>query len=136
MNLAVHDHWIHHASQIVNRSHLHDFRRTGFGINFDFSNIATIRESIGRLDFFAAMNATLRLSRREFSKSYKAVSTNDRYLALLNHQIFGFRLKKMGGEVMSPLDAGVVKFRAPDGTIAELVQKDRYENLKKHHGVA
>jgi hypothetical protein len=38
--------------------------------------------------------------------------------------------------VLSPLDAGVVKFRAPDGTIAELVQKDRYENLKRHHGVA
>jgi hypothetical protein len=37
---------------------------------------------------------------------------------------------------MSPLDAGVVKFRAPDSTIAELVQKDRYENLKKYHGVA
>jgi hypothetical protein len=37
---------------------------------------------------------------------------------------------------MSPLDAGVVKFRAPDGTIAELVQKDRYENLKKYHNVA
>ena len=46
------------------------------------------------------------------------------------------KIKKMGGEVMSPLDAGVVKFRAPDGTIAELVQEDRYENLKKHHGVA
>jgi hypothetical protein len=38
--------------------------------------------------------------------------------------------------VISPLDAGVVKFRSPDGTIAELVQKDRYENLRKFHGVA
>jgi hypothetical protein len=37
---------------------------------------------------------------------------------------------------MSSVDAGVIKFRAPDGTIAELVQKDRYENLKKYHGVA
>jgi lactoylglutathione lyase len=46
------------------------------------------------------------------------------------------RITRLGGEVMSPLDAGVVKFRAPDGTIAELVQKDRYENLKKFHGVA
>ena len=46
------------------------------------------------------------------------------------------KIKDFGGEVMSPLDAGVVKFRAPDGTIAELVQKDRYENLKKYHGVA
>jgi hypothetical protein len=40
------------------------------------------------------------------------------------------------GEVMSPLDAGVIRFRSPDGTIAELVQKVRYENLKKFHGVA
>ena len=46
------------------------------------------------------------------------------------------KIKELGGEVMSPLDAGVVKFRAPDGTIAELVQKDCYENLKKYHGVA
>jgi lactoylglutathione lyase len=46
------------------------------------------------------------------------------------------KIKDFGGEVISPLDAGVVKFRAPDGTIAELVQKDRYENLKKYHGVA
>ncbi len=45
------------------------------------------------------------------------------------------KIKELGGEVMSPLDAGVIKFRAPDGTIAELVQKDRYENLKKYHGV-
>jgi hypothetical protein len=37
---------------------------------------------------------------------------------------------------MSPLDAGVVKFRAPDGTIAELCQTDRYENFRKHHKVA
>ncbi len=46
------------------------------------------------------------------------------------------KITELGGEVMSPLDAGVIKFRAPDGTIAELVQKDRYENLKKFHGVA
>jgi len=45
------------------------------------------------------------------------------------------KIRRLGGEVMSPLDAGVVKFRSPDGTIAELVQKDRYENLKKYHGV-
>ena len=46
------------------------------------------------------------------------------------------KIKQFGGEIFSPLDAGVVKFRAPDGTIAELVQKDRYENLKKYHGVS
>ena len=46
------------------------------------------------------------------------------------------KIKELGGEIMSPLDAGVVKFRAPDGTIAELCQKDRYENFRKHHGVA
>ncbi len=46
------------------------------------------------------------------------------------------KITELGGEVMSPLDALVVKFRAPDGTIAELVQKDRYENLKKHNNFA
>jgi lactoylglutathione lyase len=51
-------------------------------------------------------------------------------------EIAAAKIKKLGGDVMSPLTAGVVKFRAPDGTMAELVQKDRYENLKKYHGVA
>ncbi len=46
------------------------------------------------------------------------------------------KITELGGEIMSPLDAGVIKFRAPDGTIAELVQTDRYENLKKFHNVA
>jgi len=46
------------------------------------------------------------------------------------------KIRQLGGEIFSPLDAGVVKFRSPDGTIAELVQKDRYENLKKYHNVA
>ncbi len=51
-------------------------------------------------------------------------------------QVAAAKIKELGGEIMSPLDAGVIKFRAPDGTIAELVQKDRYENLKKHHNFA
>jgi lactoylglutathione lyase len=46
------------------------------------------------------------------------------------------KIKALGGEIMSPLDAGVVKFRAPDGTIAELCQTNRYENFRKHHNVA
>lgn len=45
------------------------------------------------------------------------------------------KIKEFGGEILSPLDAAVVKFRAPDGTIAELCQKDRYENFRKHHNV-
>src|ERR1700722_13688058 len=31
------------------------------------------------------------------------------------------RIKALGGEILSPLEAGVVKFRSPDGTMAELV---------------
>ena len=46
------------------------------------------------------------------------------------------KIRQLGGEIFSPLDAGVVKFRSPDGTIAELVQKDRYKNLKKYHNVS
>jgi len=45
------------------------------------------------------------------------------------------KIKQHGGEIFSPLDAGVVKFRAPDGTIAELCKPDRYENLRRHHNV-
>ena len=46
------------------------------------------------------------------------------------------KIKQLGGEIYDPLDKGVIKFRSPDGTMAELVQKDRYENLKKYHGVS
>ena len=37
------------------------------------------------------------------------------------------KIKDLGGEVMSSLDADVVKFRAPDGTIAEVVATGRYK---------
>lgn len=50
-------------------------------------------------------------------------------------EVAAVKIRQLGGEAISPLNAGVVKFRAPDGTIAELVQKDRYENLKTYHGV-
>ena len=30
------------------------------------------------------------------------------------------KIKQFGGEIFSPLDAGVVKFRAPDGTIEQI----------------
>jgi lactoylglutathione lyase len=36
------------------------------------------------------------------------------------------KLKSNGAELLSPADAEVVKFRSPDGTIAEIVNVDRY----------
>lgn len=37
------------------------------------------------------------------------------------------KIKAAGGTILSPPDAGTVKFRAPDGTIAEIMDPGRYE---------
>jgi len=41
------------------------------------------------------------------------------------------KIKAYGGEILSSPEAGALKFRAPDGTIAELVDKGRYETKPK-----
>ena len=38
-----------------------------------------------------------------------------------------------GGTILSKPDAGTVKFRAPDGTIAEIADPDRYQKLAAEH---
>src|SRR5216684_3942805 len=37
------------------------------------------------------------------------------------------KIKAYGGEILSPPGTGALKFRAPDGTIAEVVREGRYE---------
>jgi lactoylglutathione lyase len=39
------------------------------------------------------------------------------------------RIEAAGGTILSQRDAGTVKFRSPDGTIAEIADPDRYEKL-------
>lgn len=39
------------------------------------------------------------------------------------------RIEAAGGTILSKRDAGTVKFRSPDGTIAEIADPDRYEKL-------
>ncbi|HEY1260144.1 MAG TPA: VOC family protein [Stellaceae bacterium] len=39
-----------------------------------------------------------------------------------------------GGTILSKPDAGTVKFRSPDGTIAEIADPGRYEKLAAAHG--
>jgi len=40
------------------------------------------------------------------------------------------RIRANGGEIPSDPNSGTVKFRAPDGTIAEIADPDRYEKMK------
>ena len=40
------------------------------------------------------------------------------------------KIKAAGGTILSKPGAGALKFRAPDGTIAEVVHKGRYDNKK------
>lgn len=39
------------------------------------------------------------------------------------------KIEAAGGTILSKRDAGTVKFRSPDGTIAEIAAPDRYQRL-------
>jgi len=43
---------------------------------------------------------------------------------------FAEKIKAHGGTILSKPDAGALKFRAPDGTVAEIVAKGRYKEKK------
>lgn len=43
------------------------------------------------------------------------------------------KIAECGGTILSPPDAGTVKFRTPDGTIAEIMDPGRYEEIGKEH---
>ena len=40
------------------------------------------------------------------------------------------KIKRHGGAILSPPGSGALKFRAPDGTLAEIVARGRYEPKK------
>jgi lactoylglutathione lyase len=42
------------------------------------------------------------------------------------------KIKAYGGEILSPPGTGTLKFRAPDGTIAEVVKEGRYDTSSSH----
>ena len=41
------------------------------------------------------------------------------------------KIKANGGKILSPPGAGALKFRSPDGTVAEIVVAGRYEKKKE-----
>jgi len=44
------------------------------------------------------------------------------------------KIKANGGTLLSSPDSGTVKFRSPDGTIAEIVDVGRYEKMRDGQG--
>jgi lactoylglutathione lyase len=40
------------------------------------------------------------------------------------------KIRANGGEILSPPDAGTVKYRGPDGTISEIADPDRYAKMR------
>jgi lactoylglutathione lyase len=44
------------------------------------------------------------------------------------------KIAENGGTILSKPDAGTVKFRSPDGTIAEIADPGRYDKLAAAHG--
>ena len=46
---------------------------------------------------------------------------------------FADAIKQHGGTILSKPNEGALKFRAPDGTLAEIVGRGRYEKAKAKH---
>jgi lactoylglutathione lyase len=46
---------------------------------------------------------------------------------------FAEKIKAAGGTILSKPGEGALKFRAPDGTLAEIVKRGRYEEKKQKH---
>ena len=51
-----------------------------------------------------------------------------------DRQSFIDKIKANGGTLLSSPDSGTVKFRSPDGTIAEIVDVGRYEKMRDGQG--
>jgi len=45
---------------------------------------------------------------------------------------FAEKIARHGGTILSKPESATIKFRAPDGTLAEIVRTGRYEKLRKH----
>jgi lactoylglutathione lyase len=52
-------------------------------------------------------------------------------IAVEDRQATLAKIEQFGGTILSKPDAGTVKFRSPDGTIAEIADPDRYQRLEQ-----
>jgi lactoylglutathione lyase len=49
-----------------------------------------------------------------------------------NQDTFADAIKKSGGQILSKPGSGALKFRSPDGTLAEITKMGRYESMKSN----
>jgi len=54
-------------------------------------------------------------------------------LEVEDREAFAHTIKQHGGEILSKPEANALKFRAPDGTLAEIVAKGSFEKSKAKH---
>jgi lactoylglutathione lyase len=52
-------------------------------------------------------------------------------IEVADQNAFAEEIKQHGGQILSKPGEGALKFRAPDGTLAEIVSRGRYENKAK-----
>ena len=55
-------------------------------------------------------------------------------IEVADQDAFADEIKKHGGTIISKPGEGALKFRAPDGTLAEITKMGRYESMKKGKG--
>ncbi len=51
-----------------------------------------------------------------------------------DHQAFAEKVVANGGTILSKLDEVPIKYRSPDGTVAEIVPMGRYEKMREKPG--
>ena len=54
-------------------------------------------------------------------------------LEVEDREAFADTIKQHGGEILSKPEANALKFRAPDGTLAEIVSKGSFDKAKAKH---
>jgi lactoylglutathione lyase len=54
-------------------------------------------------------------------------------LEVADREAFADTIKQHGGQILSKPEANALKFRAPDGTLAEIVTKGAFEKTKAKH---
>ena len=104
---------------------------------FGFKTVSTdhSREHISRHLTDGELDLALMVYDSEDAKEAKWAGAGPRIhhwgIEVADQEAFAEKIKNAGGEILSKPGAGALKFRAPDGTLAEIVARGHYEKLKQ-----
>ena len=112
MNLAVHDHRVHHVAEIIRSREAHHFDLASIGVHLNLATIGTgrigkvggvIKRRLLQPRFQRLKRIVVRhISReRDLAKGFGLVGAGDGELAVLEHDIAFGRFQHMGGDFLA-----------------------------------